>query len=379
MKLFGGSGEPAATHDRLEVHELTQLHPFSMIHDECQRKPVLDLSPAPAHTTAMEQRSLGIDGLTTSAVGLGCMGLSQGYGPTDDDESIRTIHRALELGVTMVDTAMSYGEGHNERLIARALAGHRQAATVATKFGIVRDDDGVRLDGRPEHVAGYCEASLSRLGVDVIDLYYLHRADPDVPIIDTVAAMAQLVDDGKVRHLGLSEVTVAQLDAAAAVHPISAVQFEWSLLWRDPETDIVPAARRVGAGLVAYSPLGRGLLTASLAGDAIDTSDFRRSDPRFHGSDLERNLAQVDTLRNIAGDLGVTAGQLALAWLLAQGSDVVAIPGTRHSDRVAENVAAADLDLSADDLQRLDDALARSGWAGDRHSFAVPATTRSQP
>lgn len=327
----------------------------------------------------MEQRSLGTDGLTSSAVGMGCMGLSQGYGPTDDNESIRVIHQALELGVTMVDTAMSYGQGHNEQLIARALAGHRQAITVATKFGIVRGDGGVLLDGRPEHVAGYCEASLARLDIDVIDLYYLHRVDPDFPVAETVGAMAQLVEDGKVRHLGLSEVTVDQLEAAAAVHPISAVQFEWSLLWRDPEADIVPAARRVGAGLVAYSPLGRGLLTAALAPDAIDTSHFRRSDPRFHGGDLDRNLAQVDTLADIAADLDVTAGQLALTWLLAQGLDVVAIPGTRRPDRVKENVAAAGIGLSDLDLRRLDDALSGSGWAGDRHSFAVPATRRSQP
>ncbi len=327
----------------------------------------------------MEQRSLGTDGLTSSAVGMGCMGLSQGYGPTDDNESIRAVHRALDLGVTMLDTAMSYGQGHNERLIARALAGRPQAVTVATKFGIVRDDDGVRLDGRPDHVAGYAEASLSRLGVDVIDLYYLHRVDPDVPVAETVGAMAQLVDDGKVRHLGLSEVTVDQLEAAAAVAPISAVQFEWSLLWRDPETDIIPAARRHGAGLVAYSPLGRGLLTAALAGDATNTSDFRRNDPRFHGGDLDRNLAQVDTLAGIATELGVSAGQLALAWLLAQGPDVVAIPGSRRPDRVSENAAAADTELSDSDLQRLDDALSGSGWSGDRHSFAVPITTRSQP
>ncbi len=263
VEVLGGSGEPAAAHDRFEVDELPQLHPFSMISDECKRKPVLDSSTVPGDTASMEQRSLGIDGFTRSALGMGCMGLSQGYGPTDDNESIRAIHRALEAGVTMLDTATSYGQGHNERLIARALAGQPEAVTVATKFGIVRDDDGVRLDGRPEHVAGYAEASLSRLGVKVIDLYYLHRVDPDVPIAETVGAMAQLVADGKVRHLGLSEVTADQIEAAAAVHLISAVQFEWSLLWRDPETDIVPAARRVGAGIVAYSPLGRGLLTAA--------------------------------------------------------------------------------------------------------------------
>ncbi len=329
----------------------------------------------------MEQRTLGSgsDALETSALGMGCMGLSQGYGSTDDDESIRTIHRALELGVSMLDTAMSYGQGHNERLIARALAGRREPVAVATKFGIIRDDSGVRLDGRPEQVRGYCEASLARLGVEAIDLYYLHRVDPDVPIADTVGAMAQLVNEGKVRHLGLSEVTAAQLVQAAAVHPITAVQFEWSLLWREPEADIVPAARGLGAGLVPYSPLGRGLLTASLAGSDIDSSDFRRSDPRFHGDELTSNLAQVDALRAIASDLGVSPGQLALAWLLAQGPDVVPIPGTRRADRIAENVAAAAIHLRDTDVHRLDEALPRAAWAGDRQSFAAPGTTRSGP
>ena len=321
----------------------------------------------------MEQRHLG--GLAVSALGLGCMGLSQGYGPADDDESVRLIHRALDLGVTMLDTAMSYGQGHNERLIARALAGRQ--GLVATKFGIVRDDRGVRVDGRPEHVRGYCEASLGRLGRDVIDVLYLHRVDPDVPLAETIGAMAGLVRDGLVRHIGLSEATPAQLEEAAAVHPVAAVQFEWSLLWRDPEHDIVPAARRLGIGMVTYSPLGRGLLTSTLTGPDIDGSDFRRGDPRFHGADLDRNLRQVRALRDIATGLGITPGQLALAWLLAQGPDVVPIPGTRRLDRLAENVAAAQVRLGADDLRRLEEAVPRSAWSGDRRSFAVPVTTRS--
>jgi aryl-alcohol dehydrogenase-like predicted oxidoreductase len=323
----------------------------------------------------MEQRHLGRGGLTATAVGLGCMGLSQGYGPADDGESVRLIHRALDLGVTMLDTAMSYGQGHNERLIARALAGRQ--AMVATKFGIVRDDRGVRVDGRPDHVRGYCEASLGRLGQDVIDLLYLHRVDPDVPLAETVGAMADLVRDGLVRHIGLSEATAGQLEEAAAVHAVAAVQFEWSLLWRDPENDIVPAARRLGIGMVTYSPLGRGLLTSTLTGADIDGSDFRRSDPRFHGADLDRNLRQVQALRDIATGLGITPGQLALAWLLAQGQDVVPIPGTRRPDRLAENVAAAQVRLSADDLRRLERAVPRSAWSGDRRSFAVPVTTRA--
>jgi aryl-alcohol dehydrogenase-like predicted oxidoreductase len=304
------------------------------------------------------------------------MGLSQGYGPADDNDSVRAIHQALETGITMLDTAMSYGQGHNERLLARALAGRREQAVVATKFGIVRDDNGVRVDGRPGHVRGYCEASLRRLGTDVIDLFYLHRVDPDVPVGETVSAMAELVAEGKVRHLGVSEVTAGQLGQAAAVHPITAVQFEWSLLWRGPEDDIVPAARRLGVGLVAYSPLGRGLLTSTLTGAAIDDSDFRRHDPRFHGTDLDRNLRHVATLRDLAGELSITPGQLALAWLLAQGPDVAAIPGSRRPDRIAENAGAADVRLSEADLRRLEESVPRSAWAGDRTSFAAAVTTR---
>jgi aryl-alcohol dehydrogenase-like predicted oxidoreductase len=324
----------------------------------------------------MRQRHLGSDGLVTSALGMGCMGLSQGYGPADDGESVRAIHRAAELGVTMFDTAMSYGQGHNERLIGRSLAGLPWPVQVATKFGIVRGEDGVHLDGRPEHVRGYCEASLARLGVEVIDLYYLHRVDPQVPIADTVGAMAELVTEGKVRHLGVSEVTPAQLEQAAAVHPISAVQFEWSLLWRDPEDDIVPAARRLGAGLVPYSPLGRGMLTATLSRDDIAASDFRRGDPRFGGSELDQNLARVAALRQAAGRLGLTPAQLALAWLLAQGPDVVPIPGSRSAARIEQNAAAADAELSEADLRILDGAVPRDGFAGDRRSFAAVGTSR---
>ncbi len=324
----------------------------------------------------MQQRKLGSDGFATSALGLGCMGLSQGYGPADDDESIRAIHRAIELGVTMLDTAMSYGQGHNERLLGRALAGRAGQVQVATKFGIIRTGQGVHLDGRPEHVRGYCEASLARLGVDVIDLYYLHRADPEVPIAETVGAMAQLVAEGKVRHLGVSEVTASQLEQAVAVHPVSAVQFEWSLLWREPEDDIVPAARRLGVGIVPYSPLGRGLLTATLTRTDMDASDMRRADPRFHGTELDHNLAHVGELHRIAGDLGLTPGQLALAWLLAQGPDVVPIPGSRRLARIEENAAAAGAVLTEEDLRGIERAVPRTAWAGDRRSFAAPATAR---
>jgi aryl-alcohol dehydrogenase-like predicted oxidoreductase len=324
----------------------------------------------------MQQRHVGNDGLVTSALGMGCMGLSQGYGPADDGESIAAVRRAAELGVTMFDTAMSYGQGHNERLLGRALAGLPWPVQVATKFGIVRGEDGVHLDGRPEHVRGYCEASLARLGIEVIDLYYLHRVDPQVPVADTIGAMAQLVTEGKARHLGVSEVTPAQLEQAAAVHPITAVQFEWSLLWRDPEDDIVPAVRRAGAGIVPYSPLGRGMLTATLTQEDIDASDFRRGDPRFQGSDLGKNLARVAALRRVADGLGITPAQLALAWLLARGPDVVPIPGTRRLDRIEQNAAAAGIELSEADLRSLGEAVPREAWAGDRRSFAAVGTSR---
>lgn len=329
----------------------------------------------------MERRNLGNDGFVTSALGLGCMGFSQGYGATDDNESLRAMVRAVEHGVTLLDTAMSYGQGHNERLIARLLSEHPQLGSkveVATKFGIVRDDQGVHLDGRPDHVREHCEASLERLGVETVDLYYLHRVDPDVPIAETVGAMAKLVAEGKVRHLGVSEVTADQLVAAHAEHSITALQLEWSLLWREPETDVIPAARQLGVGLVPYSPLGRGLLTGTLSGDDIDVSDFRRSDPRFHGAELTQNDAQVHALNEAAAQWGLTAGQLALAWLLAQGPDVVPIPGSRRAARVAENAEAAAVSLTEQDLRDLEQALPAGGWAGDRQSFAVPAKVRSR-
>ncbi|MGY2093014.1 aldo/keto reductase [Nocardia gipuzkoensis] len=323
----------------------------------------------------MQQRHLG--SLAVSAIGLGCMGLSQGYGPASDDDSITMIRRALDLGVTHLDTAMSYGAGHNERLVSRAIVGRREQATLATKFGIVRDQNGIRVDARPEHVRRYCDDSLKRLDVDVIDLYYVHRPDPDIPIAETVGAVAELVEAGKVRHIGVSEFTVRDLRQAAAVHPIAAVQFEWSLMWREAEDDVVPAARDLGIGLVPYSPLGRGLLTATLTMTTADHAEFRRNDPRFHGADLQRNLALVAELRALASEFGISTSVLALAWLLAQGPDVGPIPGTRRLDRMADNATAADVQLGAADLQRLADVAPRGAWAGDRYSFAVPTTTRT--
>jgi aryl-alcohol dehydrogenase-like predicted oxidoreductase len=318
-----------------------------------------------------------LSGLTVSALGLGCMGFSQGYGPADEDESMATIRAALDLGVVLLDTAMSYGNGHNERLVGRAIAGRREHVVLASKFGIVRGEQGVRLDGRPERVRGYCAESLARLGVDVIDLYYLHRVDPEVPVAETVGAMGELVAEGKVRRLGLSEVNVGQLEQAAAVHPIAAVQFEWSLFWREPEDDVVPAARRLGIGVVPYSPLGRGMLTGALPEQAFGPADFRHADPRFAGEHLARNRVLVEAIRGVATEHGVTPAQLALAWLLAQGPDVVPIPGTRHRQRLHENLAATEIVLSAADLARLEQIAPRAAWAGDRRSFAAHGTTRT--
>lgn len=328
----------------------------------------------------MMQRHIGTQGFETSAIGLGCMGFSQGYGPADDTDSIETITASIAAGVDMLDTAMSYGRGHNEELIGKVLTelgSDRAHVKLATKAGIVRGDQGVYLDGKPDHIQTYCDASLRRLGVETIDLYYLHRVDPEVPIAETVGAMADLVRAGKVRYLGLSEVTPIELEAAHAVHPISAVQFEWSLMWREPERTIIPAARRLGAGLVPYSPLGRGFLSATLATDgAIHASQFRKSDPRFNGDALKRNQVQIDALVQLAETLGTTPAQLALAWLLAQGEDVVPIPGTRRRDRALENARAADIILSAAELESIDKVAPPTAWAGDRQSFAVPTTKR---
>jgi aryl-alcohol dehydrogenase-like predicted oxidoreductase len=327
----------------------------------------------------MTQRVLGTDGLPSPALGLGCMGFSQGYGPAADDESVATIRRALDLGVTLLDTAMSYGGGHNERLVGRAVAGRRHEVVLATKFGIVRGDGGVHLDGRPTAVRRYCEESLARLGVETVDLYYLHRVDPAVPVAETVGAMAELVAAGKVRHLGLSEVSAEQLEQAAAVHPVAAVEFEWSLSWREPEDDVIPAARRLGIGLVPYSPLGRGLLTGALPAQGFPPGDFRHGDPRFEGANLDRNRALARELAALAADRGATAAQLALAWLLAQGPDVVPIPGTRRPERIAELAAAADLRLSPADLARIEAVAPRASWLGDRRSFAAHGVTRTRP
>jgi aryl-alcohol dehydrogenase-like predicted oxidoreductase len=304
-------------------------------------------------------RTLGRGGLTVSALGLGCMGMSQSYGPADREESIATIHRALDLGVTLLDTAHMYGDGHNEELVGEAIAGRRGEVQVATKFGLAHT--GRRIDGRPENVRACAEDSLRRLGVDVIDLYYQHRVDPEVPIEDTVGAMAELVQQGKVRYLGLSEASVRSIRRAVAVHPIIALQSEWSLFTRelevaeDGESTVLSVAREHGIGIVPYSPLGRGFLTGTITSpDQLPADDFRRGVPRFTGEAFTANSRLVDAVRNMATEKGVTPAQLALAWVLAQGEDVVPIPGTKRPGYLEQNVGALAVELSAEDLARLE-------------------------
>ena len=302
-------------------------------------------------------RALGRSDLTVSAEGLGCMGMSFAYGTPDHDEATATIHRALELGVTFFDTADMYGFGHNEELVGKALAGRRDDLVVATKFGIYLDGDapgGRGVRGDAAYVRQACDASLGRLGFDHIDLYYQHRPDTSVPIEETVGAMAELVAAGKVRHLGLSEASADTVRRAAAVHPITALQSEWSLFSRDIEDEIIPACRDHGIGLVPYSPLGRGLLTGAVTSlDELQSDDFRRTQPRFQGDNLERNLELVAVVRDIAAAKGCTPSQVALAWLLAHGDDVVPIPGTKRRTYLEENVGALDVTLTPDDLTRL--------------------------
>ena len=319
----------------------------------------------------MKRRTLGTQGLEVSAVGLGCMGMSEFYGESDDAESIATIERALDTGVSFLDTADMYGSGANEELVGRVIRDRRDQVVLATKFGVVRDasDAGARgISGRPDYVKQACDASLRRLGIDHIDLYYQHRVDPETPIEETVGAMAELVQAGKVRYLGLSEAAPATIRRAHAVHPISALQTEWSLWTRDPEDHILPTLRELGIGFVAYSPLGRGFLTGAIQSvDDLDNDDFRRHNPRFQGENFQRNMDLVERVREIAAEKEVTAGQLALAWLLAQGEDVVPIPGTRHPERLDENAAAAEIELTGDELRRIAEAAPAGVTAGDRY------------
>jgi aryl-alcohol dehydrogenase-like predicted oxidoreductase len=316
-------------------------------------------------------RALGAQGLQVSELGLGCMGMSQSYGDADHDESIATIHRAFDLGVNFLDTADVYGPHTNEELVGEAIKGRRDEVVLATKFGIGRDthDPGRRtINGHPDYVRSACEASLRRLGVSYIDLYYQHRVDRTVPIEDTVGAMAELVAAGKVRYLGLSEPGPDTVRRAHATHPISALQNEWSLWERTLETGVLPVARELGIGVVPYSPLGRGFLTGQLKSpDDFADDDFRRGLPRFQGENFDKNLELVEKVKDLAVARGVTAGQLALAWVLAQGDDVAPIPGTKRRLYLEENIGSADVVLTADDLAALDAIVAPTAIAGDRY------------
>lgn len=318
----------------------------------------------------MQKRILGKDGLQVSALGLGCMGMSEFYGEHNDNESMRTIHRALDLGVTFFDTADMYGVGHNEELVGKAIRGRRDELVLATKFGNVRSEDGsfLGVNGQPEYVRNACEASLKRLNVDTIDLYYQHRVDPDTPIEETVGAMAELVKEGKVRYLGLSEAAPETIRRAQQVHPIAALQTEYSLWTRDVEEGILNTCRELGIGFVAYSPLGRGFLTGRIKSlSDLEEHDWRRNNPRFQGENLENNLKIVQSLEAIARDKGCSLPQLALAWLLHEGDDIVPIAGTKRIKYLEENLKALTVDLSDSDLQRIDEAAPRGFTQGTRY------------
>ncbi len=320
----------------------------------------------------MQQRKLGPD-LAVSAMGLGCMGMSEFYGTSDDAQSVSTIHRALDLGVTFLDTADMYGVGRNEELVGRALRGRRHEVALATKFGNVRGPAGERLgiDGRPDYVMAACDASLKRLGVEVIDLYYQHRVDPTVPIEETVGAMGRLVEQGKVRYLGLSEAAPQTIRRAHAEHPIAALQTEYSLWSREPEQEILPLLRELGIGFVPYSPLGRGFLTGRFRSAAdLPEDDYRRNAPRFSPENFDRNLKLVDAVEGIARRKGVKASQIALAWVMAQGEDVVPIPGTRRIPYLEENVDAASIVLTREEMEEIDDIFPADAASGARYADA---------
>jgi aryl-alcohol dehydrogenase-like predicted oxidoreductase len=318
----------------------------------------------------MKTKRLG-QGLQVSAMGLGCMGMSDFYGGRDEAEAVATIHRALDLGIDFLDTADMYGGGRNEELVGRAIRGRRNGVTIATKFGNVRNPDGTfkGVNGRPEYVRLCCEASLRRLGIDTIDLYYQHRVDPDTPIEDTVGAMAQLVSEGKVRFLGLSEAAPQTVRRAHAVHPIAALQTEYSLWSREPAEAVLPTLRELGIGFVAYSPLGRGFLTAKIRSiDDLEPGDYRRTSPRFQGENFVRNLGLVDRIHAMAAEKGCAPSQLALAWVLAQGDDIVPIPGTKRRRYLEENVGALDIMLTQPDLERIEQAIPLGEIAGERYA-----------
>jgi aryl-alcohol dehydrogenase-like predicted oxidoreductase len=317
----------------------------------------------------MKTRTLG-QGVRVSAVGLGCMGMSQSYGQGDDTESIATVHRALEIGVNFLDTADMYGPFTNEQLVGRALKGHREEVVLATKFGNERRSDGtfVGVNGRPEYVRSCCDASLQRLGIDHIDLYYQHRVDSTVPIEETWGAMGELVEKGKVLHLGISEASPETVRRAHAVHPMIASQNEYSLFTRDPEDELLETLRELDVALVAYSPVGRGMLTGTLTDpSALGAADFRRTSPRFNEENFEANLGFVRHIEELAKSKGITPAQLAIAWVLAKGDDIVPIPGTKRRAYLEQNAAAADIELGPEDLQELEDAVPKGAVSGDRY------------
>ncbi|MEU1534409.1 aldo/keto reductase [Streptomyces fagopyri] len=327
----------------------------------------------------MRQRTLGSQGPAVSEQGLGCMGMTFAYGPADDQEALRTAHRALELGVTLLDTADFYGPYSNEEFVARVIAGRRDSVVVCSKVGNEVTEDGTitgRLNNRPDYIRTAVEGTLRRLGTDHLDLYYLHRVDPAVPVEESIGALAELVDAGKVRHLGVCEASAATIRRAHAVHPLAAVQTEYSLSTRDVEANgVLATVRELGIGFVGYSPLGRGLLTGRIRSlDGLAEHDFRRVAPRFQQGNLDRNLHVVGQLQQLAASKGITAGQLALAWVLAQGDDVVAIPGTKRVPYLQENLAASDVTLSADDLRALDEIAPHGSTVGDRYPVGAMAT-----
>jgi aryl-alcohol dehydrogenase-like predicted oxidoreductase len=319
----------------------------------------------------LEKRTLGTEGLVVSALGLGCMGMSEFYGATDEEESIATIRRAIELGITLLDTSDAYGPFTNEQLVGRAIEGRRDEVVVATKFGLLRSEDPSYrgVSGKPEYVKEACDASLQRLGVDHIDLYYQHRVDPETPIEETVGAMKELVEAGKVRYLGLSEAAPATIRKAHEVHPISALQTEYSLFARDVEDEILPTVSELGIGYVAYAPLGRGFLTGNIKSpDDFEPDDYRRTSPRFMGDNFRKNLELVERVREIADEKGVTPSQLAIAWVLSRGEDIVPIFGTRSRKRLEENLEALRIELTTEDLERIEEAAPKGAASGERYS-----------